>query len=159
IDDCGKRFAGPRTQLACAEGKFHQTFEYSCGQRPVDLVEPDEEISYLGNDIRLSDIAAPAYDEIVVEEGISKGVLKRGEMTLRKLRISDLCKEIFVGAREQPDECVVVKRAGLARITGRFRFDAIEQAGRHLRRHFDPLFDQVPGYHGTGCTEICADVV
>ena len=72
--------------------------EHSRGQRPVDLVEADEEVGDLGDDVRLGHRPAPTDDQLVVEERVGERVLKSGEVALRQLGIADAGQQVFVGA-------------------------------------------------------------
>lgn len=76
-------FARPTSERARAERQLQLRFEHSRGKRPVDLIESDEKVGDLGDDIRLSHRPAPAYDQLVVQKRIAKGMLEGREVTLR----------------------------------------------------------------------------
>ena len=98
IDHRVEDLAGKAAQLAGPQGEFHLSVEDPRRQRPVDLIEADEEVGDLGHDIGLGHDSAPTDDDVVVEEGIRQGIVKRGEMALRELGIADLGQQILIRA-------------------------------------------------------------
>ena len=98
VDHRVEDLAGVAAELAGPERELQLVVEHARGQRPVDLVEPDEEVGDLGDDVGLGDRAAPADDQLVVEERVGQGVLERGEVALGELRVADLGEQVLVGA-------------------------------------------------------------
>ena len=158
VDDGVERLARPAAQRSGAERELQPVFKHSRRQRPVHLVEPDEEVGDLGDDVRLGHRPAPADDQLVVEERVGQRVLKRGEVALGKLGVADLGQQVLVGARKEPDQRPIVQRAGLAGIARGLGLDPVQERGRQLRRHDHPLLDQVAGHHRAGRAEMGADV-
>ena len=127
VDDFIEDFARAAAQPVGTERKLHLPVENARRQRPVDLVETNEEVGDLGDDVGLRDVPAPGYDQLVVQERIGQRGLERGEMALGKLGVADLGQQVLVGSREEPDQGRVIERSGLARIARGLRFDSVKQ--------------------------------
>ena len=100
LNDIAEHFAGMIAELRHACRDLHEVAEKTNRERPVHLIEPDEKVSDLGDDVGLSDDAAPTYDDILVKKRVRQGMLKRGEVALRQLGIADLRQKILVGPWE-----------------------------------------------------------
>ena len=159
VDDFVEYFAGAAAQPVCAERQLHLPVENSRRQRPVDLVESDKEVGDLGDDVGLSDVPTPGKNQLVVQERVGQGGLKRGEVALGKLGVADLGQQVFISSGEEPDQGGVVERSGLTRITRGLRVDSIQQRRRQLGRDGNALLDQVVGHDRAGGPNAGADVV
>ena len=98
VDHVAEDLAGVAVEVADPRRELQLPVEEADRQRPVDLVEADEEVGQLGDDVGLGDPAAPAHHHVAVQEGVRQGVLERGEMALGELGVADLGEQVLVGA-------------------------------------------------------------
>src|SRR5262249_40039417 len=90
IDDLAKCFPGMAPEKADSHRELELVFEQANGERPIYLVEPNEEVGQFRDDVRLSHAATPGENQVPVEEPVGQSVLVSRKVSLGKLGMPNL---------------------------------------------------------------------